>query len=797
MDLAQRRLTKFEWESIEMPESEKEMKILKMICNGYHDLNIHHNQTTSILSFLKMDVSLLNAEYLNCINVYIYNTYLTKKIDEIVKTFSKKGFVFKIPEPKTKMKIKKADMIRFNSTKQLNSDIFEFLLLDEIAHFYKNKSFHYFTLFKLFQNNIKNLNSFVFDIVSYFLQTFETEVSFKEIVYNCNEYIEKNEILTKYSDVALYDHQKQLFFSIQTPNPKLIFYIAPTGTGKTLSPIAISNKFKVIFVCAARHVGLSFARACISMGKKIAFAFGCQTADDIRLHYFAAKDYVKDRRSGGIYKVDNSVGDKVEIIISDLQSYLSSMHYMIAFNSPDDILLYWDEPTISLDYPDHPLHAVIKKNWSENLIPNIILSSATLPRPDEIGNTIDDYVTKFNGDVLTVESYHCRKTIPLYDNVGSVVLPHLITTDYHQMKDIVNNCFQHLTMLRYFELTEVTNFIQYAIANNVVSQQYILERYFTCLDEITTKNIKMYYLNILREITEDLWSIGGWETRPKMEGEYATLITTKDSYTLTDGPTIFLTENVEKIAKFCIQQAEIPQKTMDDIMKLIEINNDVQEKIVILEKRKEDLQTRGEPREQTKSEDLENSKQVNIKKDNENAKGVPAINRELAMLQQLIKPVFLNNIFIPNKLEHAKKWAPTANPGFTSDIDELTIIRIMTLEVDYSWKVLLLIGVGVFSTQTNADYTEIMKQLASEQKLFLIIAHSDFIYGTNYQFCHGYLSKDLAMTQDKTMQAMGRIGRNGTNSTYSVRFRKIEQIHTLFYSAQDKPEVINMNRLFC
>ena len=34
-----------------------------------------------------------------------------------------------------------------------------------------------------------------------------------------------------------------------------------------------------------------------------------------------------------------------------------------------------------------------------------------------------------------------------------------------------------------------------------------------------------------------------------------------------------------------------------------------------------------------------------------------------------------------------------------------------------------------------------MKRLADEQKLYLIIASSDYIYGTNYQFCHGYLSK--------------------------------------------------------
>ena len=38
-------------------------------------------------------------------------------------------------------------------------------------------------------------------------------------------------------------------------------------------------------------------------------------------------------------------------------------------------------------------------------------------------------------------------------------------------------------------------------------------------------------------------------------------------------------------------------------------------------------------------------------------------------------------------------------------------------------------------TNTNdVKYNEIVKDLAQNQKLFLIIASSDYIYGTNYQF---------------------------------------------------------------
>ena len=86
--------------------------------------------------------------------------------------------------------------------------------------------------------------------------------------------------------------------------------------------------------------------------------------------------------------------------------------------------------------------------------------------------------------------------------------------------------------------------------------------------------------------------------------------------------------------------------------------------------------------------------------------------------------------------------------------------------------------------------------MADEQKLYMIIATSDYIYGTNYQFCHGFLSKDLDLTQEKIIQAMGRIGRNNIQQSYTIRFRDDEQILKLFTNETDKPEIINMNLLF-
>ena len=91
-----------------------------------------------------------------------------------------------------------------------------------------------------------------------------------------------------------------------------------------------------------------------------------------------------------------------------------------------------------------------------------------------------------------------------------------------------------------------------------------------------------------------------------------------------------------------------------------------------------------------------------------------------------------------------------------------------------------------------------MKKLAIQQKLFIIIASTDYIYGTNYQFCHGYIGKDLIkqLTQEKLIQSFGRVGRNHKQQDYSIRICDSSILDKVFKTEQDKKEVKNMNRLF-
>lgn len=913
MDLNQRKLTKSEWESIEVPVSFQEKDVLNLIIQGFHNVNIKYNKHQSLFQFLKI-------EYSETMEDYLYNKYFIPKINDMKKAYSNHiGDCLNV-QPKGNPTIKKADIIRIekNDTSKLNADIvYEYLLLNNIEEILKNKQkknskwlFYYFSLSKLIKNSLFHLNRHVMQITNNILSNFEDDVDMTTIIENSVDYIEKNELILKYSDMSLYEHQKKIFNIMQNPDfdtrldsyrkelkkqqkhdnendsydsdesyeetkqhtsneivvqpnkPKIILYIAPTGTGKTLTPIGVSEKNRVIFVCAARHVGLALARSAISVGKKIAFAFGCSSADDIRLHYFAAKEYTTNKRSGQIKKVDNSVGDKVEIMICDLKSYLPAMYYMKAFNPVENIVTYWDEPTITLDYESHDLHSIIQENWNKNLIPNMILSSATLPKLHELTETLQDFKNKFSGaEVHNIVSHDCKKSIPIIDKNGYVVLPHYLSTEYSEVLQIVEHCENNLTLLRYFDLKEIVEFILLVEKSNYCMNSMKIKRNFPSLDEVTMQNIKLYYLKLLKNIVKGTWgsvymtlkhnktkrilpnhhidpkgvsikkstsvdstvfrnvskeNMEGTQLKKIMShqviekqsenetGSCALYVSTKDAYTLTDGPTLFLAEDVEKIAKFCIQQANIPSKVMEDIIEKINFNNKVNEKIVILERDLEDMIEKKTMKEHISDDSFAAKKFKNEPKSRdkdfgEKDKDINKINNELEILRSMIKHAELNETFIPNKPLHLKKWAEYMNTAgaFTSDIDENIVVEIMMLnDIADSWKILLLMGIGVFTNHPSITYTEIMKKMADQQKLYMIIGSSDYIYGTNYQFCHAYLSKDMKLTQEKIIQAMGRIGRNNIQQNYTIRFRDDEQIKKLFYKEEDKIEVKNMNLLF-
>jgi hypothetical protein len=493
-------------------------------------------------------------------------------------------------------------------------------------------------------------------------------------------------------------------------------------------------------------------------------------------------------------------------------------------------------------------------------------------------DTITDFRQRFEGaQIHSIESYDCRKSIAVLSKTGHSVLPHLLFKDYTELQTCVEHCENNKTLLRYFDLQEIVELVEKA--QPFIPEQYKSENYFNkSISEITMNSLKLYYLKVLRNIEFSNWKPLFDELSNKQKPKFAKtnitktksmdlskplactqpfasmqplarsqslvaqpsgsqplsrqqsvaytqisqapaqsasngiLLTTEDAHTLTDGPTIFLAEDVNKIGKFYIQQTNIPAKIFQGISDKIAQNSALQQKIDILTKTLEDKAS-GEL-----------DKEKKIERD-QHPPEVKRIMEQIEAVRGQIKSVAMEPVYIPNTTQHQRVWVPSDNTvqnAFVPAVDEESVKDIMGLDVSDQMKLLLLLGIGVFTKDASIigeaqatgqaaeesksgqalaaghlAYMEIMKRLAYQQRLFLILASSDYIYGTNYQFCHGFIGKDLNnMTQQKTIQAMGRIGRNQMQQEYTIRFRDDAMLTQLFQAPTKNPEAEVMSRLF-
>ena len=590
---------------------------------------------------------------------------------------------------------------------------------------------------------------------------------------------------------------------------------------------------------------------------------------------------------------------------------------MLSFFDESRLILYWDEPTISLDVPDHPLHATIHDLWAKNKISRIIWSCATLPRECELTECFAELRERFDGiQIRTIASYDCKKTTTLLDPTGCPILPHTLFGEASEIAQCAAHFEQNPVLLRYIDVREIVAMVRYVTTH---MEHLDVTYYFKTMEDVTMHRIKECYVALLREVARDpefyatmhrtlrdqrrplfdreaivqskdgifakhhrppgvvagvsccdqgsLTKTRSMDTtstgKPMVAGGApltrmqstpvithtnlakgiektksvststgqgtGILLTTLDAHTLTDGPTLFLTEDVAKIGKFYLQQTKIPIRVLDGILEKITANNQIQKRMDVLMKSLDDML----------GDESEKDKKV------EKGAFKPEVKRMMAAIDALradIKTTTMDPALVPNTRPHQQVWVGNdrgiIEQAFVPFVEESTVRDIMELDVDTQKKVLLLLGIGVFDNGTSSSipspsvpspsvpsptsvpspsvpsptsvpsplvpnrseirYMEIMKQLAYQQYLYLIIASSDYIYGTNYQFCHAFLGKDLAnMTQQKILQAMGRVGRGNVQQEYTIRFRDESLLSKLWLPAESNIEAENMCRLFC
>ena len=176
MNLNQNKLSKSEWDGIEIPVSSDEIEILKLIISGFHDVNIKYNKANSLFSHLKI-------EYNEKMEDYLFHKYFEEIIQKI---FVKSGLEMIQLNIDSNPVIKKADLIRINKNNDIQNleklNIYEYVLIEQIEKILKYKlkktvsptgrsssslkkwQIHYYTLYKFLKNSVTQINRHVLEI---------------------------------------------------------------------------------------------------------------------------------------------------------------------------------------------------------------------------------------------------------------------------------------------------------------------------------------------------------------------------------------------------------------------------------------------------------------------------------------------------------------------------------------------------------------------------------------------------------------------------------------------------------
>ena len=442
------------------------------------------------------------------------------------------------------------------------------------------------------------------------------------------------------------------------------------------------------------------------------------------------------------------------------------MNYMLSFFDKENIILFWDEPTITMDYEDHILHKHLSTIWKINKIPRIILSSATLP--NDLNPIIEDYKIRFEGSFYKIETTDHLSNIILMDEKNQIIMPHNYFDSIKDIKLFIET--KGLSYLKFLSVCECSNYI----LNSTYKDKF--DSFI--IDTIDSQKIKLFYYEVIQNEL--------FKTISNTPYKNDTKFTTTSACNITHGPAIWIVNDVSYYINNLISQMKIQNSILEELDKKILYNNNLTD---IIHKLKNDYQDKI-----AKDEGNENK----IK----NQRFTPEViklSKKIEKLELNYKNIQLDSLYIPNTYEHYTFWTDSDNYNssnvFKGDIDECYVNRIMNTNVEFNYKVLLLLGIGIFH-KNNTIFNDIMKELADLKKLMLILATSDYIYGTNYQFAHGYLSNDiLNITQEKIIQSIGRVGRKEKNKSFTFRFLDSSYTH-LFFSGDISKESKKMNELF-
>ena len=242
-----------------------------------------------------------------------------------------------------------------------------------------------------------------------------------------------------------------------------------------------------------------------------------------------------------------------------------------------------------------------------------------------------------------------NSVILLYDEYSNVIMPHNYFQDLNTMKNFLS--YQEKKYYKFYNCDHCAKFILFY---NKHYDKKIIKTNFNNIRHINLNHIKDVYIALLMSIdSQEQWESickKYEESYPSYNGEHknrhldiGTELTTNSAQSLTNGPTLYITNKLDNISKYLLMKSNIDGKVMDSIEDKINQNNDIND--ILLQKQK-DYEDKTEKY-----------------KDNENVmtnmrfpQDILDLYHEIQVLQDKINPLQIQSKYIPNTKDHYQLW---------------------------------------------------------------------------------------------------------------------------------------------
>ena len=612
-----------------------------------------------------------------------------------------------------------------------------------------------------------------------------------------------------------YESQKQVMETLidNFNNGVLIYYKTVQGGGKTsliLTIMAylrqINSNIKLIFCCAKQleAIKLYIGRIIYNFEGKIGIGTATTDISDDgkKSYYYKITNSYKcekfkndplhgDRYKNKDFKLRYNI-NKIkccEILICDyLTTYLllQENSELLVDEDKSEYLLFFDEPTFECDKLIKKTlgkKVLIDNDVKNNLINNelsneylianttkfmskilyyapkhTILSSATLPNKNTYAELVEHLKTKYN-DLVDKEIISNKIIIGcmLKDFDNNLIIPHINCNNFNDLENFINKIKENPLVGKFYTLVYLINLNEFLKQYNLnidlgqietFNHDVILENILILFNIIVTnnnivdynafKNINIYPSNECNKYNSNI--------DPTFNKIDFSKILTRHAYKYVGGTLIATAEPLEFVKTHFYPIVNIIKKKLN-----IENIGDEYEQYL----------------QRKKLNELEIDRlELNAKK---NKEGVD--NNDLEIFSN--NNLKFNKMFEINTEQHFNAFSTYVkkcdNSMLKNNIDQKDI-NINQFYIDDNLKLLLYIGVGIYSKNLPKNYTDKILLMLEDKQLAFFIADESFAFGANYSLSNIIVLDDLGayVSINTLMQLIGRAGRVGRSWSSTI-----------------------------